>query len=105
MSRGKCQICGRLYAIGCNGIVRHYRNGNLCLGTYNPPVSISLEAIPAAIEHWTEQDNRCAIQFNHDRERRSNEPLTAEFWKSWAYASRERSRLITRMRRLEGIRR
>lgn len=99
--RGKCQICCRLQRVAADGgIVHHHYRGDLCLGTYNPPVDSSFDAIPAAIEYWTEQDNRCARRFNTDIARRSNQPLPAVFWSDWANAARERTRLIQRLKRL-----
>lgn len=99
--RGQCQICGRLQRVAADGAIAHHHYlGDICLGAYSPPVTDSFDAIPAAIDHWTQVDNRYSRKFEADCERRSNEPLSADFWASWAGAARERARLIGRLKGL-----
>lgn len=98
MAPDRCQVCGRRKALDAGGvIIRHHHHGNICLGSYSPPFSVSSAAIIDAIDHWTRQDERCHRRYEQHRDSRANFPLPAEFWQQWSDATKERARLIRRL--------
>lgn len=96
----QCQVCGRRKPLRQDGtIVHHYRQGWLCAGTGFAPAGAATDAIERAIAIAQAADDRHMREWQRHRELRLNEPLQAAFWSGWAAASREVSRLTTRLRR------
>lgn len=102
MTRGKCQVCGRVKPIIKDGTVaKHYRKSALCLGSYSPPYELDCSAIMAALEHYRLQDTRSNGQFKRHRDERRNSPLPSYFWDVWLNCHREINRLTRRLKNWE----
>ncbi len=102
---GRCQVCGRKKAKKTGDlIVKHYFKGGVCSGSSTPPYEESSDAIERALENAEKTDDRCEATYRAHRDAKVKEPLSVEFWRLWAEASRERRRLERRLKRWRRLR-